>query len=195
MLDSRHWKSAETAAALPFQLDGDAIPTSKSSSRRSWVSTAEGVIERVERGAIRIGDSRALLRHSIPASFEMSALLGRRVRVTLLHVVAVDSGLAQTLTVTGVDGELLLVAHAGEVRSIAHRLGDLQVYVALSQRPGGPMVFGTARVQAIVREKDHLRVRDDDETYVLQFESRAGNSATYAIGREELWRGPPSTRR
>jgi hypothetical protein len=184
---------------MPFQLDGDAIPTSRSTSRRSWVSTAEGIVERVEGNVIRVGEMRSSLRHSIPSCFELGALLGRRVRTTLVHVAAIDSGLTQTLTMTGSDGELLVVAHAGEVRSIAHALGKLQVYVALSQRPGGPMVFGTARVQAIVREKEHVRVRDDDdEAYVMHFESRetrAGNAATYAIGREEFWRGPPSTKR
>ncbi len=183
---------------MPFQLDGDAIPTSRSTSRRSWVSTAEGIVERVEGNLIRVGETRASLRHSIPACFDLSALLGRRVRATLLHVAAIDSGLTQTLNVTGADGEMLIIAHSGEVRSIAHTLGKLQVYVALSQRPGGPMVFGTARVQAIVRAKDHVRVRDEDETYVMHFESResrSGNAATYAIGREEFWRGPPSTKR
>jgi hypothetical protein len=198
LLDSRHWKSAEAAATMPFQLDGDAIPTSRSSSRRSWVSTAEGIVERVEGTLIRVGEARASLRHSIPPCFELNALLGRRVRATLVHVAAIDSGLTQTLTITNADGELLVLAHSGEVRSIAHRLGKLPVYVALSQRPGGPMVFGTARVQAIVREKEHVRVRDEDETYVMHFEareSRAGNAATYAIGREEFWRGPPSTKR
>lgn len=195
MLDSRHWKSAAAAATMPFQLDGEAIPTSRSSSRRSWISTAEGIVDRVEPSVLRVGDARASLRHSIPSCFDMGMLLGRRVRATLLHVAALDTGLSQTLTVTGAEGELLIVAHTGDVRSIAHTLGKLRVYVALSQRPGGPMVFGTSRVQAIVREKDHVRVRDDDQAYVLQFESRSGNGATYAIGREELWCGPPSTMR
>jgi hypothetical protein len=57
------------------------------------------------------------------------------------------------------------------------------------------MVFGTSRLQTIVREGDHVRVRDDGETFVLHFAARLGNEATYAIGREDLWRGPPSTMR
>ena len=57
------------------------------------------------------------------------------------------------------------------------------------------MVFGTARLQSLLREGDHIRVRDGDDAYVMHFESRRGTSATYAIGAEELWRGPPSTKR
>ena len=57
------------------------------------------------------------------------------------------------------------------------------------------MAFGTSRVQSLVREGDHIRVRDGDEGYVMQFESRRGRDATYAIGADELWRGPPSTKR
>ena len=57
------------------------------------------------------------------------------------------------------------------------------------------MVFGTSRLQSLVREGDHIRVRDGDDAYVMQFESRRGREATYAIGAEELWRGPPLTMR
>ena len=200
MLDSQQWKIAASpksgSAAMPFHLDGDAIPSTRSSSRRSWISTAEGIVERVERSVLSIGgDTRLSLRHSVPGSFELSGLLGRRVRVTLLHVASLDSGLTQTLTITGCEGRLLLIGHSGEARGTSHALGSLHVYVALSQRPEGPMVFGTSRVQSLLRQGDHVRVREGDDTYVMQFESRRGTKATYAIGAEELWRGPPSTKR
>jgi hypothetical protein len=195
VLDSRHWKSAEAVAQMPFQLDGDAIPTSRSTSRRTWISTGEGVVLDVVGNALRLGESRTLLRHSVPSSFDLGGLLGRRVRVTLVHVASLDAGLAQTLTIAGTEGEPLVIAHAGDVRGLMHVLAGLTVYVALSQRPRGPMVFGTSRLQTIVREGDHVRVRDGDEAFVLHFESRSGNAAMYAIGREDLWRGPPSTMR
>ena len=196
MLDSHNWKAAHSAAKMPFHLDGDAIPTSRTSSRRTWISTADGIVSRVERGALAIeGESLVSLKHSIPASFDLSGLLGRRVHVALLHASTLDSGLTQTLTIGGWDGDPLVIAHSGEARGASHSLGSLQVYVALSQRPGGPMVFGTSRLQSLVREGDHIRVRDGDETYVMQFESRRGREATYAIAIEELWRGPPSTKR
>jgi hypothetical protein len=198
LLDSQHWKVASVAEKMPFHLDGDAVPTSRTSSRRSWISTAEGIVAKVERSLVWIdGDSFVSLRHSLPASFELSALLGRRVRVTLLHVASLEAGLTQTLTIAGSDGKVLAIGHAGEARGISHTLGGLHVYVALSQRPGGPMVFGTSRLQSLVRQGDHIRVRqhDDDDGYVLQFESRRGREATYAIGAEDLWRGPPSTKR
>jgi hypothetical protein len=197
VLDSNDWKVAQVAAKLPFQLDGDAIPTSTTSSRRSWISATDGVIGRVAPSTIWIeGDSVVSLKHSVPVSFEMSALLGRRVHVTLLHV-STDAGLAQTLTITSALGHPLLIAHCGEARALSHSLGSVHVYVALSQRPGGPMVFGTSRLQSIVRAGDHIRVRvpDEDETYVMQFEARRGREATYAIGIEDLWKGPPSTMR
>ena len=196
LLDSAHWKGAQAAAKMPFHLDGDAVPTSRTSSRRTWISLAEGIVERVERSILRIdGEAPITLKHSIPASFDLSALLGQRVRVTLLHVATVESGLTQTLTIAGCDGRVLVLGHSGEARAISHALGELQVYVALSQRPGGPMVFGTSRLQSLVREGDHIRVRDGDDAYVMQFESRRGREATYAIGAEELWRGPPLTMR
>ncbi|HEY2510947.1 MAG TPA: hypothetical protein VGI39_08830, partial [Polyangiaceae bacterium] len=170
-------------------------PASRTPSRRSSLSTAEGVVERVDGELVRIvGDSVTALRHSVPADFPLSLLLGRRIRVTLLNVADID-GLTQTLTITGADRHPLLIAHSGQVRGITHRLAALDVYVALSQRDGGPMVFGTARLRSIVRVGDHVRVRDGDETYVLQFESRSGSSATYALGLEDLWNGPPSTLR
>jgi hypothetical protein len=114
--------------------------------------------------------------------------------VTLLNVLDVD-GLSQTLTVTDSGSRLLLVAHAGQTRGVTHTLGKLHVYVALSQRTQGPMVFGTSRLQSIVRVGDHVRVRDGEEVFVLQFQSRCGSAARYAIGVEELWQGPPSTKR
>lgn len=196
LLDSRHWKEAYEASKLPFHLDGDAIPASRTSSRRSWISTTDGIVSRVGAGTMWIeGDSLASLKHSVPASFELNLLLGRRVRVALLHVSSVDAGLTQTLTISDGDAKPLLIAHAGEARGLSHWLGNTLVYVALSQRPGGPMVFGTSRMQSIVRTGDHIRVRDGDETYVMEFEWRRGREATYAIGLEDLWKGPPSTKR
>jgi len=150
---------------------------------------------RQEGGALRIGETHATLRHSVAPTFDLGALLGRRVRATLVHVASIDSGLAQTLTISGASGELLILAHVGDVHGLTHTLSKLVVYVALSQRPKGPMVFGTSRLQTIVREGDHVRVRDDGDSFVLHFAARLGNEATYAIGREDLWRGPPSTMR
>jgi hypothetical protein len=196
VLDSRHWKTPEPAATMPFQLDGDAVPTSRTSSRKTWISTAEGLLARASSQSAWIeGEETISLQHSLPSHFDLCALLGRRVRVTLMHVHAIDSGTTQTLTIAGHDGRPLVIAHSGEVRGIAHRLGGLQVYVALSQRPGGPMVFGTRRVQSLVRAGDHVRVRDEADVYVMHFQAREGAKATYAIAEESVWRGPPSTRR
>ena len=70
MLDSQPWKMAEmaqAAARMPFRLDGDAVPTSRTSSRRSWLSTADGIVCRVEESTVRIEDESVVaLRHSIP---------------------------------------------------------------------------------------------------------------------------------
>jgi hypothetical protein len=196
LLDSQHWRVARATGTLPFHLDGDAIPASRTNLRRTWISTAEGVVTRVERQAIVIdGEPAVSLKHSITASFDLGALVGGRVRVTLLNVATHDSGLTQTLTVTGEGGDLLVLGHSGEAKAVSHTLGDLDVYVALSQRPGGPMVFGTARLQSIVREGEHIRVRSANASYVMELESRRGREATYAIGAEDLWRGPPSTLR
>jgi hypothetical protein len=202
LLDSQYWKMVHADAQVPFHLEGEAVPTSRSNSRRTWISTADGVVDRVTSGAgpqgssLSVdGESRVSLRHSVSRSFELGPLLGRRVRITVLHVSSLDAGLTQTLTIAGYDGNALLIAHSGEVSGLSHVLGDLHVYVALSQRPGGPMAFGTSRLQSLVRKGDHIRVRDDDDMYVMEFESRRGREATYAIGIEDMWRGPPSTTR
>ncbi len=203
MLDSQYWKEAADAAAaqkMRFRLEGDSVPTSRGNARGSWISTAEGIVVRVEESRLRIDGqqphtSPASVLHSIPPSFELGPLLGRRVRVALLHVAAADGALTQTLTISGYEGSALVIGHAGEVRGVSHTLGSLHVYAALSQRPGGPMAFGTARVQALVREGNHIRVRDDDEMYVMHFEARRGKEASYAIGLEDFWQGPRSTMR
>ncbi len=194
MLDSQQWKRAQ--AAMPFHLEGDAIPSSRTGSRRSWVSTADGVVDKVDGPILAIaGDEHLTLRHAVPATFDLSALLERRVRVTLLHVATLESGVTQTLTIAGSDGKILLIGHSGLARGTSHRLGSLHVYVALSQRPEGPMVFGTERMQSVVRAGDHVRVRDGSDLFVMHFAARSGGHATYAIGAEELWKGPPSTLR
>jgi hypothetical protein len=198
LLDSRNWREAHEAAKLPFHLDGDAVPATRTNSRRSWISTADGVVCRAGQGELWIekdADEVVSLKHSVSRSFELNVLLGRRVRVALLHVSSADAGLTQTLTISDNDANPLLIAHAGEARGLSHWLGSTLVYVALSQRHGGPMVFGTSRVQSIVRAGDHIRVRDDDETYVMEFESRRGTEANYAIGIEDMWNGTPSTLR
>ncbi len=208
MLDSRQWKSAKTAASLPFQLDGDAVPSSlgsRTSSRRTWISTTEGTVTRASGALVWIegdappGERRletaTALRHSLPGAIDPCALVGRHVRATLVHVASVDAGLAQTLTIATDAGQPLVIAHAGPVRGLAHTLGATTVYVALSQRPGGPMVFGTSRVQSLVRQGDHVRVRDGDDVYVMHFTSRGVSDAAYVLVEESLWKGPPSTRR
>ena len=190
MLDSRHWKLAEES--LPFQLDGDMVPTSRTASRRTWISSAEGRVTSVGDGHAFIdGEHAASLRHALPASIDLTPLIGKRVRVTLMHAapsLASDAGVTQTLTITGEGGRLLLVAHSGHVRGNTHMLGKVSVYVALSQRPGGPMVFGTARLQSLVRVGDSVRVRDGEHLYVLSFHARAANgNASYVITSGALW--------
>jgi hypothetical protein len=191
VLDSRHWKLAE--ASLPFQLDGDSVPTSRTASRRTWISSAEGRITRVGEGHAWIeGEHSAALRHALPAHVDLAPLVGRRVRITLMHAapsLATDAGVTQTLTIAGTDGKVYVIAHSGHVRGNAHTLGKVSVYVALSQRPGGPMVFGTARLQSLVRVGESVRVRDGEDLYVLYFEARPANgNASYVITRGELSR-------
>ena len=191
MLDSRHWKLAETQ--LPFQLDGDMVPTSRTSSRRTWISSAEGSIARIGEGHAWIeGEHSAALRHALPEQIDLAPLVGRRVRITLVHTApsaAYDVGITQTLTIAGTDGRIYVIAHSGHVRGNAHTLGKVSVYVALSQRPGGPMVFGTARLQSLVRVGDSVRVRDGEDLYVMCFHARLANgTASYVITRGELTR-------
>jgi hypothetical protein len=190
LLDSRHWKNHDTL--LPFQLDGDAVPTSRTASRRTWITSVEGGVSRVgEAHAWITGEHDVALRHTLPAEVDLTPLIGRRARVTIVNTAAPDGGVTQSLTITGTGGDarLYLVAHAGHVKGNAHMLGKLPVYVALSQRPGGPLVFGTARLQSLVRVGDSVKARDGDDTYVLRYQSRptSGNVA-YVIANLEVWR-------
>jgi hypothetical protein len=175
---------------MAFELDGDAVPTSHTSSRRTWISSAEGIAARIDGPRLWIdGETSLSLRHSLPDSVDLGPLLGKTIRATLVHVVAGDGSIAQTVTICSADGKLQIIAHAGVVKGTAHTLGSLPVYVALSQRPGGPLVFGTARLQSLVRVGDHVRVRDVDDEYVMCFTSRTMACATYVIANSKLWIG------
>jgi hypothetical protein len=128
VLDSRHWKFSDPAPTMAFELDGDDVPTSHTSSRRTWICSAEGVATKIEGARLWIeGESTLSLRHSLPATVDLKPLLGKTIRATLVHVVANDGSIAQTLTICSADGRLQIIAHAGVVKGTAHTLGTLPV--------------------------------------------------------------------
>ena len=59
---------------------------------------------------------------------------------------------------------------------------------ALSQRPGGPMTFGTNKLQYVVHVGRHVRVSDERGEYVVHLEARnALNYVAYLIADRGLW--------
>jgi hypothetical protein len=128
----------------------------------------------------------------------LASLLGQRLTLSLREEPSASGPRAQTLVIAGRGGRsdavTRLVARfgpAGEEHSLG---GTLRVRAALSQRPGGPMTFGTDRLQYVVHVGRHVRIRDGrDERgeYVVHLEARTDfGYVAYAIVDGALWVRP-----
>lgn len=190
-IDSQRWKCVESVPAFRFSIDGVDAVRARAPSRRVWLTTAEGVVEEVGEHRLRLGGG-VVLTHSLPPALSLAALLGALVRLLLQDEPCPFGPRAQTLIVTGRPGEASartrLVARFGPAGQ-AHALGSaMQVRAVLSQRPAGPMIFGTDRLQYLVQVGGHARVGEAGEEYVVHFESRtAFDHVAYAMVERSLW--------
>jgi hypothetical protein len=82
-----------------------------------------------------------------------------------------------------------MIAHYGPARGNRHEVGGMQLRAALSQRDGGPIVFGTPELQCVVEVGEHVTVRHTCGEYVMHFVARtAEGDAAYVIVDRRLWR-------
>jgi hypothetical protein len=184
------WKCVEAVPAIWFALDtGVNIPRAR--ARRLSIRTAEGRVESVGDGQLSIEDVRqAVLDFDLPSAIDLSPLVGTRARVTLRDEPLALGPSGQLLTISDADGRARVVACYGDARDGAHVLGDTRVRVALSQRAGGPVVFGTSQLQCIVHIGGHVEVRDRGGAWIMHVVARtAAGYAAYVIVERTLWRG------
>jgi hypothetical protein len=187
-------------APLAFELLGDVsvvIPT-----LRSEVCSSEGIALRVDATTLELAlpDARSVtLVHNLPSSIHLSSLLGQMLRVTLVDDAADNTNggasgatgtASQTLCISGVGGRVWLIARFGPVHGVVHSIGETEVRAALSQRPTGPLVVGTAELQWLVEPGCHVRLGGAALGLVVEHVARVSTeSAAYVIAENALYAG------
>ena len=188
VLESASWRCVDASPPVLFGLEGPA--TVRRTGQRRSITAVEGQAIRVESGALVLDDGEELrLRHTLPDRIDLSPLLRRRLRVTLRTEPLPAGPAEQLLTVADCSGRVWMIAHFGAVDGDAQVVGDTRLVAALSQRPGGPMVFGTPQLQCIVHAGGHVTVREGGRDMVMYFLARtSAGYAAYAIVDHTLWR-------
>lgn len=186
----QRWRCVEAVPALEFHIDGTSAVRAREPSQRGWLTVAEGLVTEVHDRELVVGGDVSVF-HSLPACISLRPLLGTRVKVALSDEPSVSGPRAQTLVLTQLGGRVArvsLVARYGSAGRV-HSLGrSLELRTALSQRPGGPMTFGTARLQYVLHVGRHARVASPEGEHVIHFEARtAFDYVAYAIAERSLW--------
>jgi hypothetical protein len=157
-------------------------PTAESFTRRSdRFRTATFPPAAFQRAALDV------LRGGLPAELDLRPLGGLSFRVTTFEEPG-PRGTSRTLVVSGTDAHVWLIAHHGEVFEQRHTLGKLDLRAALSQRPDGALIVGTAELQCMLDVGEEARVHDGDNEYVVCFTARTGTGASYVIADARLWK-------
>jgi hypothetical protein len=128
-----------------------------------------------------------VLRGALPAQLDLKPLRGLSFRVTTFEEPG-PRGSSRTLVLTGTDAHVWLIVHHGEVFEQRHTLGALELRAALSQRPDGALIVGTAALQCCLLAGEDARVFDGDDEYVVHHAARSGAGASYVIADARLWR-------
>jgi hypothetical protein len=191
--------SVALRSSLPlwFDLSGDVavvIPTP-----RSEVCTAEGTAWRTDAASLELSQAHAgarsvTLAHNLPSSINLAPLLGKTLRVTLVHDEADNTNCgvlaagSQTLSISGPGGRVWLVARFGPVHGVIHSVGGTEVRAALSQRPMGPLVVGTEQSQWLVYPECHVTLGGAAQGLVVEHVARPSTeSAAYVIVESSLY--------
>ena len=180
----------------------------------SSTSVLQGILRRVDGESLWIGPERSArggtetgIRHElaglvtgyvagqVTGRVRLDALIGLAVRVTIVREPppAEAKGrraLDRTLTVSGVDGRVWLIARTGTVRGVTHVLSpQVSLGAALSQRPGGPLVIGTSELQWLVSPGTAARLpmRDGTAFCLLLVDRRPDDTASYVLADESLF--------
>jgi hypothetical protein len=193
VIDSQRWKCVEAVPAFLFSLDGVSAVRARDSAQRGWLTVAEGFVSEVRDHHVVLG-GEVVLSHSLPACVSLTRLVGTRIKLSLREEPSLSGPRAQTLVIASREDEsgaiARLVARFGPGGQEHALGGTLRVRAALSQRPGGPMTFGTDRLQYVVSVGRHVRVSDDHHEYVVHLESRTAHGyVAYAIVEQSLWAG------
>lgn len=185
--DSQRWRRVEAIPPLLFRIEGVSAVRGGESGRRGWLTLAEGRVGDVRARRMVLTDDVSLS-YVVPSHVDLDPLRGAYVKVTLTDELADTGRRAQTLTIADETGRPLLLARFGSAGQV-HALGRSRVHAALSQRPGGPLVFGTERLQYVVHVGEHVRVREPVGEYVVCFVARtAHDDVAYVIADTTLWR-------
>jgi hypothetical protein len=190
VMDSEQWKWVEAVPAILFSIDGQTQRRALRSldrSRRMWVTVAEGTVTQVDADRLTLDDGVSLL-YRLPEQVDLAPLHGEPVRLAL-HEEAMRGGpLAQTLVLADGRGRNRLLARFGPAEAAAHSIGLSRLRAALSQRPGGPLAFGTDKLQYVVHAGQQVKMRDASGEFVVRFVGRtAFDYAAYVVAERMLW--------
>jgi len=144
----------------------------------------------IEKDRLGITDDGSVsLQFSLPPAVDLGALLGEHVRVTLRSEVRDRGPAAQLLTIGDQRGRVRLVAHYGPAQGNVHEVSGVLLRAALSQRDGGPLVFGTTELQCPVEVGQHVVLEVAGADLVMHFVARSPDgAAAYVIVDRAMWR-------
>jgi hypothetical protein len=187
VMDTHQWQSVEAEAAVAFNIAGQTAVRARDPMRGSWITVAEGFVANVSARRLELEDD-VTLTYALPGGIDLSPLVGSHVRIMLREDGSGAGRRAQTLTISGSDGRACLVARFGPGAGQVHTVGKLRLRAALSQRPGGPMVFGTDKLQYVLQVGEMLWLNDGQRDFVMRFVARtACDCAAYVVAERRLW--------
>ena len=184
--DSRQWRCVEAVPAFAFSVEGLSAVRAREPRRQGWLTVAEGEVEDVGPHHMTLSND-ATVAFALSPCVSLANLRGRRVKLTLHDEPGVGGPRCQTLAVaTG--GAVRLVARFGPAGR-THAVGRVtRVRAALSQRPAGPMMFGTDELQCVVQVGQHVRFHGEGREFVVHFAERTAiDYVAYLIAERSLW--------
>jgi hypothetical protein len=186
VLDSQRWKCVEAVPPLLFSIEGQTALRGREPGRRGWLTIAQGRVDGVGEHHV-ILESDVTLAYVVPPRVDLRPLHGAYVKITLTDEPASAGPRAQTLTISDEAGHPWLLARFGPPGQ-THALGRSRLRTTLSQRPDGPMAFGTEKLQYMVQVGEHVRVHEPVGEFVVHFAARtAYDHVAYVIARKALW--------
>ena len=190
VLDSQRWKCVEAVPAILFSVEGLSAVRG-GSPNRGWLTVAEGRVEGMDERQLVLDDD-VTLEFVLPPRIDLRPLMGAHVRIALDDEPPGAGPRAQMLTVADEAGRPRLIARYGQAGRV-HTLGAMRVRTALSQRPDGPMAFGTDKLQYVVHVGEHVRVREREPgtEFVMHYVARTSyDYVAYVIAEAALWAPP-----
>lgn len=154
---------------------------------------ASGVVKRITDAALVLGTpgspvDEVTVGYRLPASIDLRALVGRRVRVTLDERITEDGIAARTLTIHTAGDRLWLVVFCGEPSDARHAVGDESLRVTMAPREDGPMVVAVKAMRHIVPAGGETRIAVGDRRFAAELVAREeSGSVAYYVVDDALW--------